>query len=90
MTATISKNTRKIEFIRILNSQKEYFKHYFREEETLNFIFDRFAEIMFNLESNTRVSSQERIFTNIRIDNQIRKMKDRALRTIILHKGSLL
>ena len=90
MTAVISKNPRKSEFIRILNSQKEYFRHYFREEETLNFIFDRFVEIMFNLETNTKETEMEKISTGFIVDKHMRKIKDRAFRTIMFHKGSLL
>ena len=90
MTVEISKDCRKNEFIRILNLQKQYFEHYFREEEALNLLFDRLVEIMFTLENNALESSFEKKKIFKRIDNQIREVKGRAMRTIMFHKGSLL
>ena len=90
MTTTVNKNPRKSEFIRILKSQKDYFKHYFREEEKLNIIFERFAEIIFNLENRVQFSKQERIINKIRINDQITDIKEKTIKAIMMHKGSLL
>ena len=90
MTAIISKNQRKNEFIRILNSQREYFKHYFNKEEKLNFIFDRFVEIMYNFENHSKNYGKNELLIADKLRKQIRIERDEAYSSIILHKGSLL
>ncbi|MCG3215681.1 MAG: hypothetical protein KAS63_03125 [Candidatus Heimdallarchaeota archaeon] len=86
----VSKSEYKNELIKSVKTIKAMNNYEFVDEDNLFSLLDQLAEALFESQIDSSENPGQKIFRNHEIRNSLREEKDRALLTLLLHKGSFI